>query len=104
MLLHVTATAGTAAYNIGGTTIHAAFHLPRGNFYSLKANLSPFALPRAQLSQMNILVIDEISTVGRITIFHIRLNNFLSRLSVRESLDVSAFLDDSGMYQLHTTL
>lgn len=39
----LTSPTGTASYNIGGTTLHAALHLPIGRYYSLRSNPSMLA-------------------------------------------------------------
>ncbi|XP_069105751.1 uncharacterized protein [Argopecten irradians] len=67
----LTSPTGTASYNIGGTTLHAALHLPRGRYYSLRSNPSLLATFRTTMSQLKILVIDEISMVGRTMFTHI---------------------------------
>lgn len=67
----LTSPTGTASYNIGGTTLYAALHLPKGRYYSLRSNPSMLATFRLSMSQLKILVIDEVSMVGRSMFAHI---------------------------------
>lgn len=63
---HVCAPTGVAAYNIDGTTLHSLFSLPtKGDFRQLKGQ----KLHKLQqlLEDMQYLVIDEMSMVGRKT-------------------------------------
>lgn len=67
----LTSPTETASYNIGGITLHAALHLPQGKYYSLRSNPSLFSTFQLTMSQLKILVIDEISMVGRSMLAHI---------------------------------
>lgn len=59
------APTGTAAYQIGGITLHSAFHLPLGQA-NIHANLSSEKLNtlRNKYSKLKCLIVDEISMVG----------------------------------------
>jgi DNA replication protein DnaC len=61
---------GTASYNIGRTTLHAALHLPRGRYYFLRSNPSLLATFRFSMSQLKILVIDDVSMMGKTVFTH----------------------------------
>jgi len=79
--VHLTAPTGTAAYNIGGATLHSSFQLPLGQS-NLHTNLSSekIASLRNKFSHLKILVIDEISMVGAtmLSIIHQRLQAIMS--------------------------
>ena len=65
LVIQLTAPTGTAAYNIGGVTLHNFFQLPLGQSNN-HTNLSSDKLAslRNRLSKLKILIIDEISMVG----------------------------------------
>jgi len=65
VLVHLSAPTGTAAYNIGGATLHSFFQLPLGQS-NIRSSLSSEKLNglRVTFSKLKILVIDEISMVG----------------------------------------
>ena len=72
------APTGVAAINIGGTTTHTAFNIPVGHFGS---NLPPLSDKiksslRNRLSELKIIIIDEISMVSSnlLLYVHLRLN------------------------------
>ncbi|KAK3098765.1 hypothetical protein FSP39_022868 [Pinctada imbricata] len=73
----LTAPTGKAAVNIGGTTLHSAFHLPvkqRGQRSDYKSPSSTLLnTMRAMYLQMKILIIDEISMVGANTLSNLNL-------------------------------
>ena len=66
------APTGTAAYNIGGTTLRSAFHVPLGEA-NIDANLSSEKLNclRNKYSQLKCLIMDEISMVGATTLANV---------------------------------
>jgi hypothetical protein len=71
------APTGTAAFNVGGYTIHSALKIPR----DLKAHYEPLSFEtanslRASLGNLKLLIIDEISMVDRrvLSYIHGRLN------------------------------
>ena len=65
--LRVCAPTGIASYKIQGVTLHTLFHLPtKGDFKDLEGHKLHDA--QQSLSEMNYLIIDEMSMVGR-TVF-----------------------------------
>ena len=69
------APTGVAAINIDGTTIHTALNIPVGNF---KKNLPPLSHEmisslRNRLSELEVIIIDEISMVSNDLLFHVHL-------------------------------
>ena len=59
----LTSPTGTAAFNIGGMTLHSAFHLDFGRGETKLSDDKRYTL-RTNLSALRIVVIDEISIVG----------------------------------------
>ena len=70
----VSAPTGSAAYNIKGSTLHSAFSLPL-----VKSKTKPYMRLsdeklnslKIKLSNLQILIIDEVSMVGHLTLSHI---------------------------------
>lgn len=73
----LTAPTGKAAVNIGGTTLHDAFHLPvkqkDSQFVYRHPGSSALNTMRATYSQLKILIIDEVSMVGAQTFSNVNL-------------------------------
>lgn len=76
-LVLLTAPIGKAAVNIGGTTLHAAFHLPvkqRGAQFQYRRPSSVLLNSmRSKYAELKILIIDEISMVGAQTFSNLNL-------------------------------
>ncbi|VDI08682.1 ATP-dependent DNA helicase PIF1 [Mytilus galloprovincialis] len=70
--IKLTAPTGCAAFNIGGSTIHSALKLPvKGGYYSLRGNPSMLATFQSKYENLLILVIDEVSMLGRKAFAHV---------------------------------
>ncbi|XP_033759087.1 uncharacterized protein LOC117341337 [Pecten maximus] len=73
----LTAPTGKAAVNIGGNTLHSAFHLPvkqRGSRLGYhKPSINTLKSMRATYCRMKILIIDEVSMVGSQTFSNVDL-------------------------------
>jgi hypothetical protein len=73
----LTAPTGKAAVNIGGTTLHTAFHLPvrraGSHFGYIRPSANNLNLMRAHFCNLKILIIDEISMVSSKTLSHLDL-------------------------------
>lgn len=73
----LTAPTGKAAVNIGGTTLHNAFHLPvkqKGSQFAYRhPGSSTLNTMRATYCQLKILIIDEVSMVGAQTFSNVNL-------------------------------
>ena len=74
----LTSPTGTAAFNIGGMTLHSAFHLDFGKGETKLSDDKRNTL-RTNLSALRIVVIDEISMVG-ISLFN-NLNSMLKNIT-----------------------
>lgn len=72
------ALTGAAAFNIGGHTLHSAFHLPvhqtKHDDYIRLSN-EQLASMRSKLGKLCILIIDEISMVGADQLFTVHKTN-----------------------------
>ena len=65
MSVLLTAPTGVAAFNIGGMTLHAALLLGRSKFGTYQPlNHDRLNTLRTRLSQLLLLIVDEISMVG----------------------------------------
>ena len=73
----VTASTGKAATGINGTTLHSAFHLPVNSGYKSfeyrKPSDETLHVMRNKYKYLKVLVIDEISMIGRETFRHLDL-------------------------------
>ena len=66
------APTGVAAINIEGTTINSALAIPKNVGYKLPAMSDPKKTQmRLLLSEVKLLIIDEISMVSNVTLLHI---------------------------------
>ena len=81
----VTAPTGLAAYNVGGVTIHRLLQLPiehegRAAGY-WKLGRDALKIMRASLSQLRLLIIDEVSMVSNLNLayIHLRLDEIFAK-------------------------
>ena len=84
-LCAVTAPTGLAAFNVGGVTIHRLLQLPiehesRGAGY-WKLAKEALKVMRASLSNLKVLIIDEVSMVSSLNLayIHLRLDEIFAR-------------------------
>ena len=63
----LTAPTGVAAFNIQGMTLHAALLLSISKFSSQPLSQDKLNMLRTKLSNLQLLIIDEISMVGSVT-------------------------------------
>ena len=83
MKILLCAPTGKAAHNIGGSTIHSAFHIRASQGYNFKAlDLQQLNTLRCRFHDLKMIFIDEISMVGR------NLFNFIN-LRLQEVFSVS---------------
>ena len=62
----MTTYTGKAAYNIGGSTLHSAFHIPFNKSEFVPLSIETLDTMSKTYSQLHVLLIDEISLVGSI--------------------------------------
>ncbi|CAG2245203.1 unnamed protein product [Mytilus edulis] len=93
--IKLTAPTGCAAFNIGGSTIHSALKLPvKGGYYSLRGNPSMLATFQSKYENLLILVIDEVSMLGRKAFAHVhkRLQEIKNVEGTDKIFEVSVYL------------
>lgn len=97
----LTAPTGVAAFNIQGMTLHSAFLLGTSNFTSQSLTQDKLNTLRTKLSNLQLLIIDEISMVGSNMLYqiHKRLQQ-LKGLSNDTTFGNISILAVGDLYQL----
>ena len=102
----VTAPTGSAAFNIKGSTLHSAFNLPlirnKSKPYQRLSDEKLNSL-KLKVANLKILIIDEISMVGHLTLMHI--NERLKEIKVIYNfplIDIHEFILLKEIFTLNT--
>ncbi|XP_078579125.1 uncharacterized protein LOC144863641 isoform X1 [Branchiostoma floridae x Branchiostoma japonicum] len=97
----LTAPTGTAAFNIGGSTVHHAFHLMRVSKTYQPLSESTLNTLRAQYESLKIVIVDEVSMIDKMLMSYIhgRLSQLKQSRSSANFGNVS-ILAVGDMYQI----